>query len=211
MSKIYPEIFDKKRQEIFYKLDNFKRIGYLAGGTALALQIKHRQSVDFDIFINKPVTNSLRLKVKEVFGLVDYYLNTSDQISFKTPENIHITFVWYYFKTVRPLVKTKSISLAAIEDIAADETNTIGRRAVWRDYVDFYFLLKERYITIEKVIKLAEKKFAGEFVSALFLEQLGYFEDLEVVPINFLKDKPTATEIKSFLQNEVNYYLKTVL
>lgn len=211
MSKIYPEIFDKKRQEIFYKLDSFKRIGYLAGGTALALQVKHRQSVDFDIFISKPVTNSLRLKVKKVFGLVDYYLNTSDQISFKTSENIHITFVWYYFKTIRPLVKTGSINLASIEDIAADKAHTIGRRAVWRDYVDFYFLLKERYITIEKVIELAEKKFAGEFASALFLEKLGYFDDLEVVPINFLKDKPTATEIKSFLQNEVNKYLKTVL
>ena len=65
---------------------------YLAGGTALALQIKHRQSVDFDVFINRPVTNSLRLKVKKIFGSVDYSLNTSDQISFTTPDNIKITF-----------------------------------------------------------------------------------------------------------------------
>lgn len=55
MSKIHLEIFDKKRQEIFYKLDNLKKIGYLAGATALALQIKHRYHLDFDILIKMKI------------------------------------------------------------------------------------------------------------------------------------------------------------
>lgn len=53
MSKIYLEILDKERIKIFQKMGDFKRIGYLAGGTALALQIKHRKSFDFDIFTLK--------------------------------------------------------------------------------------------------------------------------------------------------------------
>lgn len=211
MSKIYYEIFDDKRSAVFEKLSYFKQIGYLAGGTALALQIKHRQSFDFDIFIKKPVDNRLRLKVKKVFGPVDYYINTSDQISFTTKNNVKITFVWYYYQPVRKLIKTNSISLASIEDIAADKAHAIGRRAVWRDYVDFYFLLNDRLIDLKKVINLAKLKFKEEFVPSLFLEQLSYTKDLEIVPIEFFRDNPTPRQIKSFLENEVSRYLKTVL
>ena len=42
---------------IFEKLVKFKKPGYLAGGTALALQLGHRVSYDFDIFCGKEVSN----------------------------------------------------------------------------------------------------------------------------------------------------------
>ena len=52
MSEIHLELFDTNRQNVFVQLSEFKTFGYLAGGTALALQINHRKSFDFDIFIN---------------------------------------------------------------------------------------------------------------------------------------------------------------
>src|SRR3989338_3083604 len=127
MSKIHLEILDKERQRIFDYLSAFSRIGYLAGGTALALQINHRKSLDFDIFVKNPINNYLRLKVRKIFGMIDFYVNRDDQISFKTKEEITITFVWYYYKTVHPLIKTHSLPLAAFMDIAADKAHTIGR------------------------------------------------------------------------------------
>ena len=67
MSKIYLEIFDKPRLNVFEKLRAFKSDGYLAGGTALALQIKHRISYDFDVFISHSIDNTLRQQIKSVF------------------------------------------------------------------------------------------------------------------------------------------------
>jgi len=64
----------------------------LAGGTALSLQITHRKSFDFDVFVGKEIDNKLRLEVKKVFGNVDFYVNSSDQISFATKRGINITF-----------------------------------------------------------------------------------------------------------------------
>ena len=211
MSKIYLEILDEPRQKIFELLSKFKKEGYLAGGTALALQIKHRKSVDFDVFIDKPVTNYLRIKAKKIFGPLTFYIDTSDQISFTTPEDVGVTFVWYIYKPILPLIKTSSIPLASISDIASDKAHTIGRRAVWRDYVDLFLLLKKRTVTMDKIIKLAKKKFSSEFNEALFLEQLSYFKDLDVVPIEFIDASYNSTEIKTFLEKEVEKYIKKVL
>lgn len=211
MSKIFLEILDTKRRKIFDNLFQFRKYGYLAGGTALTLQINHRKSFDFDVFIKNPISNHLRLKAKKIFGQINFYVDNSDQISFKTKEGISITFVWYYYKTIRPLVKTRSLSLASYFDIAADKAHTIGRRAIWRDYVDFFFLLKRKIVNIEKIIKLAKKKFGNDFNEVLFLEQLSYFGDLKETPIQYIGGSYLASEIKSFLENQVELYVKKTL
>lgn len=211
MSKIHLEIFDTDRYQIFQKLSLFRKDGYLAGGTALALQIKHRKSFDFDVFIENPVSHQLKKRVEQVFGINEYYVNTGEQISFNTKKNIGITFVTYYFKLLFLPVTTKYIHLASIKDIAADKAHTIGRRAVWRDYVDFYFLLKWNLVTLTDIINYAQSKFGYEFVKTQFLEQLVYFKDLNMQKIDFLKESYTDSEIQSFLCQRVEEYLKKVL
>lgn len=208
MSKIYLEILDKKRQAIFSRLSVFKNSGYLAGGTALALQINHRKSVDFDVFVEKPITGYLRKKINKVFGKQEFYINTSDQISFKTKGEIGVTFVWYYYPLLYPSIKTHFLNLASVDDIATDKAETIGRRAVWRDYVDIFFLLKKNIITLEKIMKLAKRKFQGEFVETQFLQQLPYFTDLIVTPMEYINKQYNEQEIKSFLEKQVEGYLK---
>ena len=94
MSKIYFEILDDDRLVVFNKLKAFQNEGYLAGGTALAFQLNHRISEDFDVFINREIDNKLRLKVKDIFGDVTFYVNTADQISFVTQNGIKVTFLW---------------------------------------------------------------------------------------------------------------------
>ena len=210
MSKIHLEILDKPRQIIFSKLYGFKNFGYLAGGTALALQIQHRKSVDFDIFINKPINNYLRLKAKTVFPASVFYVNTTDQISFTTTENVNVTF-WYIYPSLLPPTTTPSISLASVNDIVADKAFTIGKRAVWRDYVDLFLLLKKEIVTLNQTIQLAKQKFSGEFNEALFLEQLSYFKDVTIVPMDFIGSSPSPSEIQSYLETQVESYIKQIL
>lgn len=211
MSKIYLEILDNDRLVIFNKLKSFRDEGYLAGGTALALQLNHRISEDFDVFIHREIDNKLRLKVREIFGDVTFYVNTADQITFVTQNGVKVTFLWYYFKLLNPTLPTTSLALASIDDIALDKAHTIGRRAVWRDYVDVFYLLKNGHTDLDKIINMTNKKFKGEFVSTQFLEQLRYFDDVKTAPIEYIEKKYTDDEIKLYLQQSVAKYLKKIL
>lgn len=210
MSKIHLDVLTEAERNIFHKLTFFKKYGYLAGGTALALQIRHRRSYDFDVFVKKPIVNSLRKKIGEIFGKVDFYVDTSEQISLKTKNNIAVTFVYYCYSPQYSFVRggtIDAISIVSILDIAADKAHAIGRRAVWRDYVDLFILLRKKIITLGDLSKIAEKKFGGAFNEALFLEQLCYFRDLTIAPIEFLKKSYTPKEIQSFLEKEIETYI----
>jgi len=212
MSKIYLALLDKNRLEVFQKLSRFCGVGYLAGGTALALQLNHRRSVDFDLFSPTELKSSLFRKCQRVFGrFLTKLRDSEDQLTFVTPEGINITFVYYPYKNVSTLIKTPYLNLASIQDIAADKAYTVGRRALWRDYVDIFFLLKKRKVSLAKIIQLAQKKFGGGFNENLFLEQLTYYDDIEVAKVDFLRESYTEKEIKSFLEEETRKYLKSVL
>mgnify|MGYP000433412548 CR=1 FL=1 len=65
------EVLDKQRQEIFAKLKAFDGF-YMAGGTALALQIGHRVSVDFDMFTDDKISDNLLPKIKRVFHEIKF-------------------------------------------------------------------------------------------------------------------------------------------
>ena len=166
MSKIFLEILDHDRREILKKLVDFRDEGYLAGGTALALQIGHRTSYDFDIFVDDPIKKSLENKIREKFGKVIYKWNTSEQVTFTIlKSNIGITFVVQDFKPAFPRVETPYLALASVKDIAADKAYTIGRRATWRDYVDIFVVLKKRLLTLDDIVKFAVKK-CGSFLGS---------------------------------------------
>ena len=165
---------------------------------------------DFDIFIDKPLKRSLIRKCQQFFDSDDLKVirQSSDQITFITSKGVKLDFVYYWYKPIAPLVKTTGIDLASVLDISADKVASIGRRAVWRDYVDIFFLLKEGLISLEGLIAAAKKKFKGEFSELLFLEQLVFFKDLEMTKIEFIQKSYSEKQIKQFLETTVRNYLK---
>lgn len=211
MSLIHLDLLDKKQKLAFKKLKIFRRSAVLAGGTALSLQIAHRYSFDFDLFLERKITRQDFLKLTENFRIKEAKINTSDQLTVITAEGIGITLVHYYFKPLFQKIMTSFLPLESVKDIAADKAFTIGRRAVWRDYVDLFFILKRGYIDIFDLVKLSQKKFGLEFNPKLFLEQLIFFEDLEVTKTFFIKEKFSAPEIQEFLKKEVIRYTKETL
>ncbi len=203
MSKIYLEIFDRERLRVFKKLGSFKKTGVLGGGTAIALQIKHRKSFDFDIFIKSKTTDYLRQKIRKVFGHSSQIIkDITNQIDIITPGEVKISFVKYPYPPLHPLVMTTSINLFSLHDLASNKAYAIGRRGTWRDYVDMFFFLKEGYTTIDSVIKEAIKRFRGEFNPRLFLEQLVYTKDIVDFGVNYLREEYKVEEI-------VKYFIKT--
>lgn len=212
MLSIHREVLDKKRILLFNKLRAFRSYGYLAGGTALALQIGHRRSVDFDIFIPKPLSNIFTNEVLSILGKSSTVrMNSSDFVFIQTPEQVEFNFVYYWYPSLNPTIPTKSISLASVSDIAADKAHTIGRRAVWRDYVDVAVLLDQKILTLPEIIQAAMRKFKQEFVEIQFLEQLTFFEDVEVRPMEFIKRQYTSDKVKHILKSAVREYTRQLL
>lgn len=208
----YTDQLDKERLETFFKLAAFTNDFVLAGGTAIMLQIGHRKSFDFDCFSQKKLSSNLLSKVKKVFGKkIRIKIKTSEFITFTTARGVEVTFTLYPYKPLRPLVKTQTISLFHLDDLVTNKAYTLGRRPAWRDYVDLFFLLKWKFYSLEKIIKLAEKKFSGGFNGKLFLQQLTYFEDVNVVEAEFLKEFYETKEIKNFLERQVEDHLKVTL
>lgn len=197
------EILDSKRQEVWTKLKQFKYLGKLGGGTALAFQLGHRKSFDFDIFCPKPTERNLPIKVRKIFGNVKVLINNSDELTFLTPEDVKITFLYYPFKFKHKSVILDDLHLLKICDIAAAKAYALNRRGSFKDYVDLYFILKSG-ISLEKIIKNAYAIYGDLFSEKLFLSQLLYTEDInpkEFKGILFIKGhKITLTQLKKFFK-----------
>lgn len=209
---LYTNILSQKQQKVYSKLSNFSDDFVLAGGTALMLQINHRKSFDFDCFSQNPLKKTLLRKAKKVFGNeINVRIDNSDLLLFTTPEGVKVDLVHHPYAPLHKTVKSEPISLFNIADIASNKAYTIGRRATCRDYVDLFFLLKNNYISLKKVITDAKKRFGGEFNEKLFLEQLVYFDDLQIVHVEFLQEKYTEPEIKNYLNKIVENHTKSSL
>lgn len=203
---------DNERQEVFHKLVAFNKEFILAGGTAIMLQIGHRESYDFDCFTGcqEDINPNLFRKIKRVFGLQTYkILENPEMIFAHTPQGVELNFVWHPYKALRKTIPTSSLDILHLDDLVSSKANTLGRRPQWRDYVDIFFLIKWKYYSINAIVDLAEKKYGGEFNSKLFAKQLTYFEDVEVRPTVFLKESYSEKEIKSYLAKQAQNYIKT--
>lgn len=197
------EVLTKERAKIFSKLNIFSDF-YLAGGTALALQIGHRISVDFDLFSPKEIKRSLLAKVKKVYrdNKVAVSVNNSDELTVFLGK-IKVTFFHYPFPVILPLVKAAGVKMLSVSELAATKAHTIGHRGVLKDYIDLYFVISQGFVSLKRIITLALKKYGADFNARLFLEQLIYLEDVPEEKILFLKKSVSKNQIARFFIKKV--------
>lgn len=205
-SKIHTEALTSKAAALFPYFSRFKKF-YLVGGTGLALQIGHRISVDFDFFTSEELPSNLLKRVKRLFPAV------STSVTYRAPEQLNIlidgvktTFFYYPYPVLEPFVTYQGNSIASILEIAAMKAFVIGKRLSYKDYVDWYFLLKERHVGLGDVIALAKKKFGGDFNDRLFLGQLVSMEDIPTQKIDFLRNSVEPSTIKKLLTYSVRKF-----
>lgn len=204
--KIFLEILNKKQKEILPYLFFLKeRKFYLAGGTGIALQLKHRSSMDFDFYISKGFDAE---KIYHLFQRQKSFKILLDLIAKDTLllelNNIKVSLFTYPYPLIKTLIKSTYFNIASLEDIAAMKIIAIIQRGIRRDFIDLYFLIKK--IGLEKIFNLAKRKYPG-FNEYLVLQALTYFRDAEREVnernINFFAPF-NWEEIKKFFISEVN-------
>lgn len=198
------EALKSEQKKILPGLKGFSNF-YLVGGTALALRIGHRVSVDFDLFSAKEISPALLNKIKRIFSSfkIKTIVNHSGQLSVMVGDT-KLDFVKYAFPLIFKPVVFDNIKIIPIKEIAAMKAYVLNQRGTFKDYVDLYFIVKDKYVTLESIKKIAEKKYKGEFNFRLFLEQLIYLDDIKDEEIEFLKQKVNKIEIQEFFEKEIN-------
>lgn len=195
------EALTNKGKTIFPLLKNFTGF-YLAGGTALAMQIGHRISVDFDLFIDSQIKASQLSELKKYFkdSKIETLINNPDELTVLV-DSVKITFLNYPFPLIESNIDFEGISLMNPKDIAAAKAYAIGRRGTLKDYIDLYFLFRENHTDINECITIAKQKFGREFNARLFAEQLIYLDDIEDEEIVFIKDRVSKIDIQSYFES----------
>ena len=127
---MHPEALTKEATRLFPKLKQFEGF-YLAGGTALALQIGHRISVDFDLFCQDDISKKLLTEVKRVFpefkGEISPLINNPEELSILI-SGIKMTFLKYPFPVLNNFVDWDGLKILDIPELSATKAYTIGRR-----------------------------------------------------------------------------------
>ncbi|MBF0397620.1 MAG: nucleotidyl transferase AbiEii/AbiGii toxin family protein [Desulfobacterales bacterium] len=192
-------ILNNNQLELLPLIKEFSREFYLVGGTAIALHLGHRQSIDFDLFKKKQLNKKKIIdKVENHFKKYSTLYMESNQLHLLI-NNVKVTFFEYGFD-VPHKIKFKNIAtMPSLIDLAAMKAYAIGSRAKWKDYVDLYFILKNN-ITFDEIANRGLEIFGNLFSKKLFRQQLCYFKDIDhTEEIIFVGKNISEIEVKEYL------------
>jgi len=209
---MYWQVLGKKQINLLKKLKFLKNYGfYLAGGTALALQIGHRTSVDFDFYTQRKFdSRKLREEFDERFKNVQEIYIAKDTLELSV-NGVEVSFFRYPYPFIKSPQEIEGILLASIEDISAMKILAISQRGKKRDFIDIYFLIKK--LGLKRIFEFVKKKYP-KFNIYLGLQGLVYFKDADEDPekerYKLLK-KISWSKIKKFITEEVKKFKSSYL
>lgn len=195
-------------EEVIKKLVSYSFIKqfYLSGGTALALQLGYRESVDFDFFSETDFDPEEILKVIQKDFDVEIDQITKGTLNCRV-KNIKLQFLRYPYKLLENFVDWNGINIASVVDIACSKMITVSVRGSKKDYIDIYFLL-QKYDLVELFEKM-DKKYVGlDFNKTHILKSLTYFNEADEQPMPRMHEKVDWDDIKKQISSKAIEYLK---
>lgn len=176
---MHEEILTKEQEHLKPLLAHFSDRFGLVGGTALALQLGHRRSIDFDLFSLAPFDSmSLREEIVGYFPIEQELVDRPGELTFLS-KKVKMTFYTYRFPITFSVPWEEVISMPDLLTLAAMKAHALGGRSKWKDYVDLYFLLYRQGLMISHIAEKAQQLFGGEFNMKNFYINIGYFHFMD--------------------------------
>jgi hypothetical protein len=199
---MYPNILNNQQKELLSLVAKFRREFYLVGGTAIAIIIGHRRSIDFDLFKFSKINHV------EVFKKINK-IGYEFQITRKTTEQLNMvingvsfTFFQYPFKISAKKDFQNICRMPDLLTLASMKAYALGRRSKWKDYVDLYMIIKNHY-TVSEISEKASEIFGELFLDKLFRSQLSFFNDIDFSEkIEYLIPEISIDEVKNYLTDK---------
>lgn len=192
---IHYEIFPQEQKKIYKNLSFLKNNGFiLFGGTAIALQLGHRQSIDFDFFTSNRLDKKLKDEIlknlksgtilqNEECTLI--YLKNKVKLSFFGDIN--------FATKENSFILDDVLEVANLKSLLATKLKATFDRAEYKDYIDIVEILKTGQVTIKDGIDKMFNFFGMDFTASQVLKNLTYFEDGDLHRLE-KKDKDILTQ-----------------
>lgn len=200
---LYKETVSPATLELLTRLMQDKTLEdfFLVGGTALALQIGHRISIDIDLFSQSPFDEnqlSSYLESQNQFRLNYLGKNTiKGQIN-----SVQTDFITHAYPLVNDVLVVEDVRMASLEDIAAMKLNAIiGNGTRLKDFIDIAFLSSR--LSLEQMAASYEQKYMSRN-PVLALKALSYHQD-----INF--NEPIHYKVGAYAWNIIEQRLNNML
>ena len=206
MSSLHFEVLPESQLQIWKKLKlNASQLDsfgfYLAGGTALALQLGHRRSVDFDFFSQK---KAVAEGVHNWLGQFSQYIlrdMNADTVHAEL-DGVKLSFIGAYkYPAIETLLEADKVKIASIADIGLMKLLAITHRATLRDYIDLAAIIRD-HVALTELLKKSKQKYGDSFNTMLPLKALVSFDDIDT-EMPFLIDKDLSSSWKDILKRAV--------
>lgn len=201
---MWHDILDAKRKAVLPFLRPLKQKFYLGGGTGLALQLGHRESIDFDFFSDEHVEPErvYRELARDMRGhILVRTMEEEDTLYVIFDGSVKMSFLWYPYPLLEPCIEDENVRIASVTDIACMKLSAVIDRAVTKDFVDLYYILRD--IPLATLLEKSKQKFPA-IDQNLILKSLVYFDDVRDEGVIFRPGYEVAfAEVKKFLEQQV--------
>jgi hypothetical protein len=154
---------------------------YLAGGTALALRIGHRRSIDLDFFSSTdPIDAARRRTILD--ALVAYEPETIEDVDgnllLVVENELHIAFLSYGYPLLEEPDQLARVDVASLRDVGLMKLDAVIGRGSRKDFIDLYFVA--RHCPLKNLLALSSEKYpyARDF-PLMAVESLLRFENAD--------------------------------
>jgi len=181
----------------------------LAGGTALALQLGHRISIDLDFFSYQPFNaNELTKRISSDFRLDKEFIEIEENTLNCIINNVRVQFLTHNYQQVRPDLNDGTIRLYSLSDSAAMKLNAVTNRGAKKDFFDIAALLE--VFSLNDMLNFYTKKYNVVNYQHV-LKSLSYFEDAESEMNPVCLKKQNWTTVKKKVSTSVRLYFNEML
>lgn len=174
---------------------------YLAGGTALALHLGHRISVDLDFFTQEEFDE--KILSQNLKKLPEF---KEEGLAWRTVwgkiGNTKFSLFYYEYPLIKKTINFEGVQILDKEDIAAMKIHALEDRGTKRDFVDLYFLAKG--FSFEQMLKFYDQKYRvlkDHFY--IILRSMDYFDEAEMDDMPKMLTPVSWEEVKKFFQTQV--------
>ncbi len=192
------------------KYDNLRQT-FLVRGTALALQLGHRISVDIDLFSETDFeTNEILSELRQDLELQVIMQKEKNSLIINARrrntnnEFMKVDFVKYAYPLLKQLKNEDGIRLLSVEDIIPMKLSAIANRGAKKDFFDIYELMKT--FSLSDMLSLFSKKYP-DIAHFHILKSLTYFEDAETEFDPISLNNTDWKTVKQTIENKVNGFV----
>jgi hypothetical protein len=157
----------------------------LYGGTAVALQLGHRQSVDFDFFSNRPFRPADLYATVPFLAGAEIVQQAANTLTCSVDRDGFVKVSFFGLPKIRrvdaPLIAAvNGLRIASLIDLAGTKAAVVQQRAEAKDYIDLDAILRHG-IDLDTCLAAAMHIYGPSFNPALTLKSLCYFGDGDLV------------------------------